>query len=573
MSEKFETNVSNLLKARFPYLYINSWEEDRVIKSIQHLSKNIELIKTPRNLFVWSVTNGIQAIDSIDENKKKNNIPATQNGQADPRAALDFIENYNEPAIFILKDFHVFFGGDRRGAPDHVSIRKLRDLVSKLKTSIAPKNVIFLSPTLTLPAELQKDITVIDFDLPTIDEIKEMYQELIDVNSQNQNIKINVVGEELDRLARAAQGLTLNEAENAFARALAKDGILDMSDLEIITEEKQQIIKKNGTLELINNNINLSEVGGLGNLKKWLMKREKVWLNPPKEYNLPYPKGVLITGVPGCGKSLISKAISASWQSTLLRFDIGRTFSSLVGSSEENMREAIKTAEAVAPCILWIDEIEKGFSGISNANDSGTSSRVFGNFLTWLQEKQAPVFVVATANNISQLPPELMRKGRLDEIFFVDLPTFNERKEIFSLHIKKKIKPDNFSDDFKADDETISELARITEGFTGSEIEQVIIEALFDSYSANKKPSMEDFRKAVNFTVPLSITQAEIIENLRSWANTRAVNATPKDELADYETHEGSDGNMENPETGNAGPNTPPSSNISDIRGGRTLDF
>ncbi len=559
MSESFEKLASNLLKARFPFLYINSWEEDRVINTVKRIAKDKELIKTVRNVFTWTLTEGLilegANIDSSTKSKCCN--------EKDPQKFLEFVETYEEPAIFIAKDFHVLFGGDRRGAPDHMSIRKLRDLAPKLKTSSKPKNIIFVSPTLVLPVELQKDTTIVEFDLPTVEDIKKVLVNLMEANSQNPNIQINLNDEEIERLARAAQGLTINEAENAFARAMVKDGKMDINDLEVITEEKQQIIKKNGVLELVSNNLDLSEVGGLGNLKKWLSKREKAWLNPSKEYNLPYPKGVLITGVPGCGKSLIAKAISASWKSTLLKFDIGRTFSSFVGSSEENMREAIKTAEAVSPCILWIDEIEKGFSGLNGSGDSGTSSRVFGNFLTWLQEKQDPVFVVATANNINQLPPELMRKGRFDEIFFVDLPTLGERKEIFSLHIKKRIKPEIQGEGFEISDETITKLSELTEGFTGSEIEQVVIEALFECYSENRKVKMEDFLRAIKFTVPLSITQSEIIKNLREWANLRAVNATPKDELTDYTI----DSEVKDDK------NDKGSSDIADTRGGRTLDF
>ncbi|MCS4525217.1 AAA family ATPase [Clostridium botulinum] len=218
-------------------------------------------------------------------------------------------------------------------------------------------------------------------------------------------------------------GLTLQEAENAFARAMVEDGKLNIDDIEVVLEEKCQVIKKTGILEFMKSDLKMEDVGGLENLKRWISKRNKSWLDSAQKYNLPAPKGVLITGVPGCGKSLTAKAISAMWQLPLLRLDMGKIFSGVVGSSEENMRKAIKTAEAVSPSILWIDEIEKGFGGASSSGDSGTSMRIFGTFLTWMQEKIKPVFVVATANNISNLPSELLRKGRFDEIFFVDLPT------------------------------------------------------------------------------------------------------------------------------------------------------
>lgn len=502
MKESFEKLSSNLLKARFPFLYVNSWEEERVINTIKVIAKDKELIKTVRNVFTWTLTNGL----ILEESNSDTSGKAPTSEEKDPRNFLGFVENYQEPAIFIAKDFHILFGGDRRGAPDHMSIRKLRDLAPKTKTSSKPKNIIFVSPTLVLPIELQKDTTIVEFDLPAADDIKKVLLNLTEANSQNPNIQINLNDEEIDRPARAAQGLTINETENAFARALVKDGMMDINDLEVFTEEKQQIIKKNGVLELINNSLNLSEVGGLSNLKKWLSKREKAWLNPSKEYNLPYLKGVLITGVPGCGKSLIAKAISASWKASLLKFDIGRTFSSLVGSSEENMRKAIKTTEAVSPCILWIDEV-----------------------------------------------------------FFMDLSTLTERKEIFALHIKKRIKSEIQSEDFIINDETITKLSELTEGFTGAEVEQVVIESLFEAYSESRKIKMDDFIKAIKFTVPLSVTQSETIKSLREWANLRAVNATPKDELSEYVV----DSEIKNDDD-KGSKETP---KISDARGGRTLDF
>ncbi|MCS4527072.1 AAA family ATPase [Clostridium botulinum] len=220
---------------------------------------------------------------------------------------------------------------------------------------------------------------------------------------------------------------------------MVEDGKLNIDDIEVVLEEKCQVIKKTGILEFMKSDLKMEDVGGLENLKRWISKRNKSWLDSAQKYNLPAPKGVLITGVPGCGKSLTAKAISAMWQLPLLRLDMGKIFSGVVGSSEENMRKAIKTAEAVSPSILWIDEIEKGFGGASSSGDSGTSMRIFGTFLTWMQEKIKPVFVVATANNISNLPSELLRKGRFDEIFFVDLPTKNERKDIFRLHLKKDL--------------------------------------------------------------------------------------------------------------------------------------
>lgn len=518
--EKEKNQLANLLRARFPYLYFSTWEEDRALSMIRAVASDMELIKTPREVITWTLTNGVRDAS----NKKLGNGNTALN-------ALELIEKYENAAIFVLQDFHIYFGGNGK-LPDFQIIRKLRDIILKLKQSPNPKNVIFLSPMLVLPNELQKDITIFDFNLPAFEDIKESLDEMIAINEQNDRITINLNEEEKERLAKAAVGLTLSEAENAFARALVENGRLDISDVDVILGEKEQIIKKSGILEFVKSDLNMDDVGGLENLKRWLEKRNKSWLGSASKYGLPAPKGVMITGVPGGGKSLISKSIAAMWHLPLLRLDMGKIFSGIVGSSEENMRKAIQTAEALAPSILWIDEIEKGFSGVSGGGgDGGTSTRIFGKFLTWMQEKDAPVFVIATANNISGLPPELMRKGRFDEIFFVDLPTERERKQIFQVHINKRLKHPEAKGDFEVTDEVLSELAKRTDGFVGAEIEQLTIAALFEAYSADRSIRFEDFIKAITNTVPLSVTQAEQILAIREWANVRAVTATPQEDV------------------------------------------
>ncbi|MCL6458021.1 MAG: AAA family ATPase, partial [Gorillibacterium sp.] len=407
----FEKHLSNLMRARFPFLYIPTWEEERAIAVIRSAATTEGLIKTVRKVFTWSVTSGMTEEGQHGKEESKS-----------PLKCLEIIEAYEQPAVFILKDFHVYLGSGGKPA-DFQVIRKIRDLLPSLKQSPNPKNVILISPVIVLPLELQKDVTIVDFDLPTSTEIRSVLREMIDANRGSGRISIDLTSADEEWLSKAALGLTLQEAENAFARAMVEDGKLDKLDVEVILEEKRQIIKKSEILEFIKSDLKIEDVGGLENLKRWLLKRNKSWLDSAAEYGLPAPKGVLITGVPGCGKSLIAKAISAMWQLPLLRLDLGKIFSGIVGSSEENMRKAIKTVEAISPCILWIDEIEKGFSGTSGAGDSGTSSRIFATFLTWMQEKTKPVFVIATANNIQLLPAEMLRKGRFDEIFFVDLPT------------------------------------------------------------------------------------------------------------------------------------------------------
>ncbi|WP_020620546.1 AAA family ATPase [Paenibacillus daejeonensis] len=511
---------------------------------------NERLIKTVRKVFTWSITNGIAEVGQQGSEASKA-----------PLKSLEFIESYDQPAIFVLKDFHVYFGTGGK-TPDPQIIRKLRELSQRLKKSPFPKNIILISPSLHLPLELQKDITIVDFELPTFEEIKNMLEGMIQANQSGGRITFDLQPEDKERLAKAALGLTLHEAENAFARAMVENGRLNKEDVDIVLEEKRQIIKKSEILEFIKPDLNIDDVGGLENLKRWLSKRNNSWLDSAAQYGLPAPKGVLITGVPGCGKSLIAKAISAMWHLPLLRLDLGQIFSGIVGSSEENMRKAIQTAEAISPSVLWIDEIEKGFSGISGGGDSGTSSRIFGTFLTWMQEKTNPVFVIATANNIHALPPELLRKGRFDEIFFVDLPTKNERKDIFRLHINKRLRDPQVIGDFQLTDDTLELLAESTEGYVGAEVEQAVITALFEAFSENRSIRLDDFKKAFATTVPLAVTQAEQIHAIREWANVRAVAATPREDRMAYK-QELLDEN-------------PPSAEREDIRsarGGRAVDF
>lgn len=546
-----ETKFANLIKARYPYIYIPTWEEDRVVKMINSAANDTNLFKDKRKVYVWSQTKGFK---SIEESFTKNNI------QYDPSAALNAIANSKEDAIFVLKDFHNFFGANNRPGDNNI-IRKLRDLIPYLRSdSENLKTVVFVSPVLNIPNDLQKDISILEFPLPTKEELAKILDNLINVNSSR--LENNLTVEEKDKLIKAALGLTFQEAENAFARAMVELKGINIDALNIILDEKNQVIKKTGILEFIKSDLDINDVGGLENLKSWLMKRNKSWLDNAKKYNIPTPKGILITGVPGCGKSLTAKATSAMWKLPLLKLDIGKIFSGLVGSSEENIRKAIATAEAVAPSILWVDEIEKGLAGANNGSgDGGTSTRVFGTFLTWMQEKTAPVFVIATANNISNLPPELLRKGRFDEIFFVDLPTKREREKIFELHLKKRLTGVDIIGELKLNEDLYSKLAEISEGFVGAEIEEVIIAALYEAFFENRDLTENDLIKCIKNTVPLCITQKEQIKALREWANVRAVAATSKEDLGKFAFDKSND---EKPA---------PSLDIKEKRGGRILDF
>lgn len=510
---QFEGRLANLVNAGFPYLFIPSYEEDRVVGAIVRTLENPELVKARRKVYTWTQTQGLVC----DGNRVKDT--------AQPVPAIDYIGRSSEDAVFILKDFHVYFGGERNSRPDHMVIRKLRDILPNLKSS--RKTVVFLSPQLAIPGDMEKEISVLDFPLPAMEEIEATLNELTEGLSPE---SIRLTPEEKHSLVRSALGLTLQEAENAFCRAIVQIKGLDASAIGIIHEEKNQVVKKTGVLEFVRSDLGIDDIGGLENLKNWLKRRNGSWLERAKAYRIPAPKGVLITGVPGCGKSLTAKAMSAIWGLPLLKLDMGKIFGGVVGSSEENIRKAIHTAEAVAPSILWVDEIEKGFAGTRSDGDSGTSARVFGTFLTWMQDKTAPVFVIATSNDISALPAELLRKGRFDEIFFVDLPTVREREKIFRLHLEKRVKGAEVPHRIDLSSGLCRELAELADGFSGAEIEQAVIAALYEAFFAGRGLCREDLIKSIQETVPLSVTQKEQILNLRQWAATRAVLATAKED-------------------------------------------
>ena len=414
-----------------------------------------------------------------------------------------------EPALFVFKDFHPFLS---RHHP--TVVRRLKEIALHLKHS--HKTVILVSPVLEIPVELDKEITVLNLPLPGLAELGGLLDHLVEELHRYKQIEVCLPPAGRERLLQAALGLTLTEAENVFARIVVQTGGLTGTEVAEVLEEKQQIIRKSGLLEYYPACETFSDVGGLAALKDWLDKRTAAFTEEARAFGLAAPKGVLLLGVQGCGKSLCAKAVSSQWQLPLLRFDMGRMFGSLVGSSEENVRRAIAVAESVAPAVLWVDEIDKAFAGAqgSAVADGGTTARVFGTFLTWLSEKTAPVFVVATANDITQLPPELLRKGRLDEIFFVDLPSAAERREIFRIHLQKRRRDPAAFD--------LAELAAACPDFSGAEIEESVNSALYDVFASREELGTRHLLAALRETSPLARTLAEHIQRLRSWAAGRA---------------------------------------------------
>jgi ATP-dependent 26S proteasome regulatory subunit len=535
----FGETLIDLIRARHPVLMVETHEGDRVITAAEAVASGPELRRS-RRVRVYTVSKGLHA-------------PGQSGKATAPDVALSEAVTASEPTIFIFFDLHHFLGSQGRPA-EPVMVRAVLDAATAFRTGEIPHTLIMVSPGMTLPVDLEKEVTVVDLPLPGADEIEMVLNDIVSANASS--IVVDLSPDERQRLIQAAQGLTLGEAENAFARAIASDRRLDASDIAMVLDEKRQTIRKSGLLEFISPTGTMADVGGLENLKKWLEKRNGSWLPEAQRWSIPAPKGVLITGIPGCGKSLTATCMATLWGLPLLRLDVGRVFSGLVGSSEQNMRGALKLAEAVSPSILWIDEIEKGF-GTSGGGDSGTSQRVFGTFLTWMQEKKNPVFVIATANKIDALPPEFLRKGRFDEIFFVDLPTNEERTHIWKIQLEKRLTGSSeASGDFEVDSSSLNELAQKSEGFSGAEIAEAVISACFEAFSERRRLNEKDLHRAIANTVPLSVTQAEQINAVRGWASKRAVAATSISAREEYSTS-----------------GSTSADDVTSWRGGRQIDF
>lgn len=499
MNFNFSEEFALLLRACYPLLYIPTAEEERLEKAIATVARQVG----NRNVYIWDFVDGYQ--------ENPNN---TGYGKRNPLQALEFIEKLPEKVggIFILRDFQRFL--------EDISIsRKLRNLARSLKSQ--PKNLVIISPQIAIPPELTEVLTVVDFPLPTAKEIETEIQCLITATGQSLSDKL------LNDLVRSAQGLSLERIRRVLTRAIASHGRLEPEDVELILEEKRQSIRQTQILDFYPATEQISDIGGLDNLKDWLLRRGSAFSERARAYGLPHPRGLLLVGIQGTGKSLTAKAISHHWHLPLLRLDVGRLFAGLVGESESRTRQMINLAEALAPCVLWIDEIDKAFSGAESRGDSGTTSRVFGTVITWLAEKKSPVFVVATANNIQALPPEMLRKGRFDEIFFVGLPDREEREAIFKVHLGH-LRGHNLGNyDFKR-------LAYETPDFSGAEIEQTLIEAMHIGFSQNRDFTTEDILEAASQIVPLARTAQEQIQFLQNWAAAgKARLASRKSSLSD----------------------------------------
>jgi SpoVK/Ycf46/Vps4 family AAA+-type ATPase len=477
----FTNEFNLLLRARYPIIYIPTREEERLETTIASTVKN------DRAIYTWDFVDGYQG-----------NPNDAGFGKRNPLQALEFIEKTppNAPAIFILRDYQRFL--------DDIAIsRKLRNLARSLKSQ--PKNIIIHSPQLSIPDDLSEHVTVLEFALPSVADIQTVVEQVLT------SLGKTLQPRDLDNLVQSCQGLSIERVRRVIGRAIAQHGDFRPEDIDLILEEKRQTIRQTQILDFYPATETIADIGGLDNLKEWLLRRGGAFSERARQYGLPSPKGLLLVGIQGTGKSLSAKAIAHNWHLPLLRLDVGRLFGGVVGESESRTRQMIQLAEALAPCVLWIDEIDKAFAGVEGRGDSGTSSRVFGTFITWMAEKKSPVFVVATANNIQALPPELLRKGRFDEIFFVGLPSQEERKSIFEVHLSR-LRPHQLQG------YEVDRLAYETPDFSGAEIEQILVEAMHIGFSQNRDFTTDDILEAASQTVPLARTAQEQIQMLQQWA-------------------------------------------------------
>ena len=480
---KFNDELTLLLKARYPIIYINTIEEDRV-EYIIH-----KYIKTSlnRSIYSWDFIDGYTNNPNNEGFAKRN-----------PVQALELVERLTAqtPALFLLKDFNRFL--------TDVSIsRKLKNISRILK--LQPKTIIIIGSELTIPKELYDLITILQFQLPIESEINYELTRLIE------SLNIDIDQQVLESLTRACQGLSLERIRRVLSKIIATYKTIDENSIQLLLNEKKQIIGQTEILEYWSVNETISKIGGVDNLKNWLKKRKTSFGIQASNYGLPTPRGLLLVGIQGTGKSLTAKAIATEWQLPLLKLDVGKLFGGIVGESESRLRQMIEVAETISPCILWIDEIDKAFSNTSSTGDSGTSNRVLATFISWLSEKTKPVFVVATANNVDLLPLEIIRKGRFDEIFFLDLPQKQEREQIFKIHIQE-FRPNSWkSFDY-------SKLAQLSEAFSGAEIRQSIIEAMYHAFYEKREFTTEDICLALTELIPLSQLETNQTLKLKNWA-------------------------------------------------------
>ena len=531
---KFRNDFVQLMKAQAPLVQIVSHEWERVEARIKQAIKAQD---QPRRYLKWTHTDQLHEWDFEEQEwKRGDQLPedlvtgAMKNGRQTLQWFLDCDNNeggdiskprgFLQPAVLHLEDAHALFEERYHNEMDDLTLWLRKAARMNNRDDLKERMIVLGTTTEVLKQELEKEMPILDLPLPNIDTLKIILESVAEDRFSLPASRVNPT----KRLIESAKGLTAMEAELAFAKAAAQNGQLTENEIDIINAEKEQIIRKSGILEFFQPSESMASVGGLDQLKEWFNQRGGAFTEEAAEFGLQPPKGVMLLGIPGCGKSLTAKAAAALWRFPLIRFDLGKGFGGIVGESERKIREALRVAEAVSPCILWIDEIEKGLSGSqsSGQTDGGVTSRVFGTFLTWMQEKTAPVFVLATSNNIAQLPPEMLRKGRFDEIFFCDLPSEKIRRDIFKIHLSTH--NEDILDQFD-----LERLARNSPLFSGAEIEQAVKDGMFTAFSQKRRLSESDIDSAIRSTYPLAKTMREGIRDMREWASARARMASSGD--------------------------------------------
>lgn len=498
MAEKESSDLRSILRnmviTKTSLIYLVSDEDRRVESEIRSLG----LAFRPNvRVYVWSCTRGVVLED------------ATILASSSLLDALDWFMNLDEIAFLILNDAQFFL------SDNPPVIRKIKDLFARVENT--HKTIFMVAPSLVIPPELSSEIVVMDVPLPQPEDIERILSLLVEKEKHQETLKESLTPSLRDQFVKAGAGLSSQHIIQVFRKTISGKQNVSDREIDILYEEKRQLVKKSGLLELVPPGMLFDHLGGFRTFKQWLILRKDIFSKRAREYGLSFPKGVLLMGISGCGKSLCVKAIAAFWKIPLLRLDMGRLYDGIQGSPEECLRKVIKTSEASSPCVLWIDEIEAGIANAGQKSLGGSASRVLASFLTWMQEKNSPVFIGATANNIELLPPEILRKGRFDELFYVELPQAEERAEILRIHLaRRNIPPERFE---------YASLVKITEGFNGAELEQGVLGALFRAFTADREVQHNDLVISLENIVPLSTTMKEQIRQLERWAFNRALKA------------------------------------------------
>lgn len=484
-----QKDLELLILGHTPILQIESHEEKRALNLLVRIA-----VANRLPVFQWSVTEGLKRLD-IDL--------GTQRHNAEPSDVLAHIKSADVEGIYVLLDFDPYLSEPK-------NTRYIKEIAMKFDGG--RNKLVFISHKIDMPLSLNHSVARFDLSLPNEEALIRIVNEEA-MNWQRQSgQKVSVDKKAVTRMVSNLKGLTFKDSSRLIRNAIVDDSAITESDIDAVMKAKYQLLNRDDVISFEYDTARFGEVGGMGKLKQWLHQREKVFHGDGNVEGIDAPRGLLLLGVQGCGKSLAAKAIAGIWHVPLLRFDFAALYDKYIGESENNLRSSLKTAEVMAPCVLWIDEIEKGISG---GNDDGTSKRILGAFLTWLAENKSRVFVVATANNIHDLPPELIRKGRLDEIFFVDLPSAEIRKQIFSIHLEKR--------KVAAAGLNLEEVARASEGFSGAEIEQVVVSAMYAVRAGEVEMNTQYLIDEIKATRPLSVVMAEQIGQLRDWAASRTV--------------------------------------------------